>query len=118
MLGFTLGGYAILLAFGNVEFLETLLDDENEENDTKSIYIAVNVTFIHFIVVQIITIIISIISLSWSLSTGIIACIGLIIFVYAIMTAAASAFALLRLARMYKIYIEINKKIEKSKSEK
>ena len=55
LLGFSLGGYAILLAFGNDQFLKLIAG--TEEGESVSPYIEVNAAFIHFIFMQIISLV-------------------------------------------------------------
>ena len=74
LLGFTLGGYAILLAFGNEKFLMILC--AREEDADPSPFMNVNGAFVHFIVVQAVALFFSIISISWEIKTGIIAFIS------------------------------------------
>lgn len=61
LIGFTLGGYAILLAFGDEEFKKVLSGSENSED---SLYLAASATFAHFIFIQIIALMLSIIAKS------------------------------------------------------
>jgi hypothetical protein len=59
VLGFSLGGYAMLLAFGDVKFLQLLA--EPEEEGAVSYYVALNASFVHFIVVQMLAIVMALI---------------------------------------------------------
>lgn len=59
MLGFTLGGYAILLAFGDERFRSILTGSQGDGKPSP--FLIVNATFVHFIFVQIVAIIFSII---------------------------------------------------------
>lgn len=61
LLGFTLGGFAVFLAFGDDKFRELLIqnDDEEDEEDEgdssgSSLYVELCATFVHFILIQII----------------------------------------------------------------
>lgn len=59
LLGFTLGGFAVFLAFGDDKFRELLIqNDEDESEDDgavsgSSLYVELCATFVHFILVQI-----------------------------------------------------------------
>jgi hypothetical protein len=55
LLGFTLGGYAMWIAIGDDEF--RLLISGEEDDGKPSPYMEVNATFVHFIILQIISII-------------------------------------------------------------
>ncbi|MEW8380507.1 MAG: hypothetical protein AB2704_01575 [Candidatus Thiodiazotropha taylori] len=75
LLGFSLGGYAILLSFGNDKFLERLtkpskhyFDSSNDIFKLDSIYIKVNASFVHFISLQMIALLLAIIHHSGALS--------------------------------------------------
>ncbi|MCU7932058.1 MAG: hypothetical protein KZQ90_14750 [Candidatus Thiodiazotropha sp. (ex Codakia rugifera)] len=69
LLGFSLGGYAILLSFGNDKFLERLTKPskgylKNKPKDIfkmDSIYIKVNASFVHFILLQMIALLLALI---------------------------------------------------------
>lgn len=102
LLGFTLGGYAILLSFGNEKFLMNLC--AKNDND-PSPFMNVNGSFVHFIVVQAFALFISIIALCWELKTGIFSFFGFTIFLYSILTGVAAAFAILRLGKWYDIFL-------------
>lgn len=52
MLGFSLGGYAVLLAFGDSSFRETLA---GRSAKGASPFLVMNTTFVHFIVLQTLT---------------------------------------------------------------
>ena len=99
LLGFTLGGYAILLAFGNERFLGLLAGDE--EDKEISGFMAINATFVHFIIVQVISILLALIGTAWEAKTGLFAFIGLLTFAYSIFTAIAAAMSVLRLSKLF-----------------
>lgn len=108
ILGFTLGGYAILLAFGSSKFMEVIAGD-NEKKDDISPFMKINATFLHFIIVQVIALILSAFALVWDLRTGFVAFFGYLSFSYAIMVSVAAAFAILRLASWYNEFITIQR---------
>lgn len=95
LLGFTLGGYAILLAFGDDEFKSAL--SGNNPDGSFSPFMVVNATFIHFILMQIVSLFISLFALTWDIRTGAFAWLGFFIFIYALSTSIAAAFAILKL---------------------
>lgn len=104
VLGFTLGGYAILLAFGSSKFMEAIAGD-NPDEDGFSPFMEINATFLHFIIVQVVALIVSIFSLIWEFKTGLFAFFGFLLFSYAIAISIAAAFAILRLAKWYDDFI-------------
>lgn len=61
LLGFTLGGFAIFVGFGNERFRESLADTDDDP-DVPSVYIELCATFAHFIVVQILALLVAIVS--------------------------------------------------------
>lgn len=55
LLGFTLGGFAIFLGFGDEKFRQ-LLAERDEDQDKASIYVTLCAAFVHFIVIQVLAI--------------------------------------------------------------
>lgn len=102
ILGFTLGGYAILLAFGDERFRQLI--SGKEKDDTSSPFMGVNSTFVHFILVQVVAILAAIFASAWQLKSGIFALFGFFLFSYSILTAAAAAMAVLRVAHWFDIW--------------
>jgi len=62
IIGFTLAGFAILLAFGDTEFLKKL---SYREDENHSPFYKFSSTFLIFIIVQTITLLLSIFTKSW-----------------------------------------------------
>lgn len=104
LLGFTLGGYAMLLAFGNESFCALLADDDGDGKPSP--FLAVNATFIHFILIQVLALVIAVLGLVWSINVGIVAFLGFTVILYALSTAAAAALAILRLAGWFNSFIK------------
>jgi hypothetical protein len=115
LLGFTLGGYAILLAFGNEKYL-MILSARDKNDNNPSPFMNVNGAFVHFILVQSISFLVAIFSLSWEIKSGPFAFLGFFIFIYSLFTGIAAAFAILRLGKWYDIFL--NNKYWKEKKEK
>jgi len=105
ILGFTLGGYAILLAFGNERFLNVIAGQDEDERGEPSPFIEVNASFIHFILCQVLSIILALFGLVWEIDTGFFAGISFLVFIYALTTALAAAFAILRLAKCFDLFV-------------
>lgn len=96
VLGFTLGGYAILLSFGDESFRK-LISGEDPDG-SPSPFMILNETFIHFILVQVISIFLALLGKAWGTGCGFLAGIGFGFFVYSVTTAAAAAMAVLNVA--------------------
>ena len=92
-------GYAFLVGFGNgnEKFLD-ILCSKNSNEDT-SIYMTVSASFFHFIFVQFLSLIFSVISKPLHLC-GVLFfdIIGVTLFLYAIFTIVSTSFAILNLA--------------------
>jgi len=108
ILGFSLGGYAIFMAFSDDKFLELLVDDEDE----NSFYMALNAQFVHFILVQVFSILLAIICKNilpsnedyFEIWDKVLSMFGFLSFSYALFTAVATAFSLLSFGRLYHQY--------------
>lgn len=105
VLGFTLGGYAILLALGDDFFKKSIAEQVEDET---SLFMAVNGAFIHFITVQSIAIMLALIGLSWNIKTGVMAFSGVLFLVYALMSAIAAAIAILEMADLFNLITNNN----------
>jgi hypothetical protein len=120
MLGFSLGGYAVLLAFGNESFRETMA---GESPRGVSPFIVMNTTFVHFIVVQGFSLLLAVLCKntyvsvteygfspdSWvtflaatlSVARWFFWCLGYALFLYSICLALAATMGVFRVARLY-----------------
>lgn len=118
LLGFTLGGFAIWLAFGDDGFRTVMAGESpNEQTKAPSPFMKVNSTFLHFIILQTISLFLSIISKVWSINSGIFAFIGWTVFLYALATAFAAAFAILTLSGLFDIYVTKGREAAAKKKE-
>ena len=68
VLGFSLGGYAMLLAFGDRSFLRML--SEPVEPNKASYFVELNASFVHFIILQTITIFLALIGKAYVSSSA------------------------------------------------
>lgn len=108
ILGFSLGGFAIFMAFSDKKFIDLLVD----KNEDESFYLQLNIQFIHFIVVQTLSILFALLNKGWlpppdstlSFPDKMLSMIGYLLFSYAMFTAIALAFSLLRFGRLYHTY--------------
>lgn len=99
LLGFTLGGYAILLAFGDEKFKSVIAGKEPDGEPTY--YMTMNGAFIHFIILQAITIIVAALGNIWGIKTGPLAWAGFCLFIYSVLSAVAAAMAVLNTADLF-----------------
>lgn len=101
VLGFTLGGYAFILGIGDDKFRDVL---RGGTNGKISPFIEVNATFVHFIILQVIAIIMAVIGSQYAASNvflNVFRFIAILIFLYALTTAFAAVFAIFKLAQWY-----------------
>ena len=94
LLGFSIGAFAIILSFGQIS-----LDLLKSPTEAKSRYLGVVASFVHFIVVQSLTLVVALIGKAWG--GKILGLVGCALFVYAIILSVAAAMRLFRLARIY-----------------
>ncbi|MCU7494750.1 MAG: hypothetical protein HF314_12085 [Ignavibacteria bacterium] len=140
LMGFSLGGFAIFLAFGDNQFLSIIRG--SNENGKSSPFINLSASFVHFILVQMLALLSAIAAKSlyipfpeWILniftSLGISETfiwgfasilrtigwfLGFFLFIYALFTAIAATMAIFRLTRWFDIYS--GKNISKRKNPK
>ena len=55
LVGFTLGGYAILVAFGDDKFRALLASKEHNQNNSP--FVVMSATFMHFILTQVLSLV-------------------------------------------------------------
>lgn len=95
IMGFSLGGMAILLAFSHKEFLTAI----REEGDESSLFMNAVVLFFHFLLIQVIAILLAVISKSYS--SDILSAVGFYFTIYGILSALGIAAALFQIARIF-----------------
>lgn len=115
LLGFSLGGMAIILSFGGERFLQSISGREDGEQE-ESPYIVVTAAFAHFVFVQVLSLIVSILCLAFwriegpsselpfAINQAARIClwgIGFWLFLYAICLSAATLFAVFRVATWF-----------------
>lgn len=100
ILGFSLGGYAILIGFGDEKFLNVLrMKDKDEE---VSPYMKINASFLHFIFIQFVCLFFaSVAEMTHSEYIFPIYFFGNMIFFYAICSVIATAFTVLNVASWF-----------------
>ena len=120
VLGFSLGGYALLLAIGDENF-RALISGEDEDGETSP-YMEVNAAFVHFILMQLLSLLCALFASAYNFEidpNGRIASliklynfpidhlvltwnfIGYTLFIYALLTAFAATLAILRVSSWY-----------------
>lgn len=116
LLGFTLGGFAIFIGFGDEKFRAILA--EPNKNPAPAVYLSLCSTFVHFILVQCIALVAAILAKSWHfywegmdpireflpVLNGIGGALGYGIFLYALTSVIAATMHLFRIANMYALF--------------
>lgn len=113
VLGFSLGGYAIWLAIGDDRFRQIVA--KTDEGEPVSMFMSVNASFVHFIVLQFASILLALLGASVAPDTPmpsgpavtliILGGIGFLVFLYALMAALAALMAIFRMASLYEVHI-------------
>ena len=122
LLGFSLGGYALLIAIGDENFRSLISGVDEDEDGEHSPYMEVNSTFVHFILMQLISLVYALFSSAYYFTLDpngkmgqLIAnynfpldevvlvgrfC-GFTLFIYALLTALAATLAIFRVSSWY-----------------
>lgn len=117
VLGFSLGGYAMLVGFGDEKFLNALRS--KGEAEKASPYMKVNASFLHFIFIQFLCILFSTIAEAVNLKNNIcIYFIGTTLFFYSLFTIISTAFAVLNLADWFDCLYMIDNEDENKSDDK
>lgn len=116
LLGFTLGGFAIFMGFGDEKFNALLAEPASES--TVNDYVALCAHFVHFITVQAVALMVAIVVKSFQfyspiadpirdwlpLLNGIVGAFGCLLFLYALTSVLAAAMHVFRIARLYSVF--------------
>ena len=126
IIGFSLGGYAIWLALGDEKFRYTISGKSKDGSDSP--FIKVNATFVHFIILQVISLLFALIvkskplynsPLDWqhyalniapwlydfsNIAHIVASFVGYLLFIYAILSALAATMAIFRIAGWLEVY--------------
>ncbi|WP_421276447.1 hypothetical protein [Aeromonas veronii] len=126
VIGFSLGGYAIWLALGDEKFRYTISGKSKDGSDSP--FIKVNATFVHFIILQITSLLFALIvkskplynsPLDWqhlvlsiapwlydfsNIAHIVASFVGYLLFIYAILSALAATMAIFRIAGWLEVY--------------
>lgn len=115
LLGFTLGGFAIFIGFGDEKFRQLLSAAGSGESLPKNAYVQLCATFVHFIVVQILALIAALLCKSWWFYTPLMdpvrhlmpwanalaGALGYGLFLYALTSVLAATMHVFRIATLY-----------------
>lgn len=119
VLGFTLGGFAIFISFGDEKFRQLLAEPDEDDAEAPTAYVQLCSTFVHFILVQIIALLFAIIAKSthfpWEKSpdffkaalpwlNGAVGFVGYTLFIYSLTSALAATMHVFRIASMYETF--------------
>ena len=120
LLGFSLGGYALLIAIGDESF-RSLISGVDEDGE-QSPYMEVNSTFVHFIIMQLVSLVYALFSFAYYFKLDpdgpigklvieynfplnevvfVGRFIGFTLFIYALLTALAATFAIFQVSSWY-----------------
>lgn len=114
LLGFTLGGFAIFIGFGDEKF-RALLAQPEANVELQTVYVELCATFVHFILVQILALIFAVLARAWwfyaswmdpvrdylPLLNGLAGGIGYGLFLYALTSVLAATMHVFRIASLY-----------------
>lgn len=117
LLGFTLGGFAIFIGFGDADFIGSLAEPE-EDASKPTVYGALCATFVHFILVQVGALLYAVVAKSWwfyvdwpeevqrilPFMNAVGGAVGYCLFLYALTSVLAATLHVFRIAMMYEKY--------------
>ena len=104
ILGFYIGGYAIIITFGDNEFRKFLV--KAKTSDGKSILLVINGAFIHFIMAQTLSIVLAYIVNSIGIENLFANIILSLPFFYSLVFCVAIAFEIKTISKWYKKFID------------
>lgn len=103
LLGFSIGGYAILISFGDEGFRKFLAS--TFVSSETSLFQVVNGVFLHFIIIQVATATLASLVHAISPDNFFVNFIGCTLFYYALLFCAAAAFEIKTVGKWYQIYV-------------
>jgi hypothetical protein len=115
LLGFTLGGYAILLAFGDSEFHAMLCGKDEEEGGKESPFVSFAAMYMHFLVIQVVVLIVALLAKCSGLNGVLINLIGFVGLFYALFTGLAAIAGIFKQVTRFDKFVENKKKHSKHK---
>ncbi|WP_156939580.1 hypothetical protein [Desulfocurvus vexinensis] len=99
LIGFSLGGYAVMLAFGDRRFQDAVRGKCSD--GTSSPYLRISATMAHFVLVQIITLLFSVCCSSANLANPVLNFLGTLMFIYSILLGISATLSIFFMSRMY-----------------
>ncbi|WP_257294581.1 hypothetical protein [Endozoicomonas sp. YOMI1] len=139
MLGFALGGYAILVVFGDERFIQIISGSPSSKK--ASPFMGINAAFLHFILIQLLALMaalvisnnpVSLIPVEWKICVykqlpelksalpyikNSVHFIGSLLYVYAITLGLAAALAIFRVSRWFDTYQQKKKQASSSQNQ-
>ncbi|WP_449427208.1 hypothetical protein [Rhodanobacter umsongensis] len=118
LLGFSLGGLAMLLSFGNEEFQKFISQKNDVTESDPTAFLEVSASFVHFMLLQLASLVISIafkaldFYLPWPPAlrmivdtlTVILSGVGYLLFLYSITAMVAAVFAVFRMTSWFEMF--------------
>lgn len=116
LLGFSLGGLAMLISFGDEEFKRIIA--QKSENSKVSAYVSLVASFVHFILLQLLALLYAVVrnalnfEYSWpsaltaaiKVATACFSGLGYLIFLYSLTSMIAAVFAIFRVTGWYELF--------------
>ncbi len=123
LLGFTLGGFAIFLSLGSEDFRSLMAQPDENQSTDSSPYMTVIGSFVHFVFIQMLSIMAAILSNAASYTTkpafittnvnsilaSVIGFFGYGLFIYSLLLALSVCFAIYRMSGLFAKYDSIKK---------
>jgi hypothetical protein len=110
VIGFSLGGYAIFLGLGDEKFKSILGGNDETNKGRPSPFISLNTAFLHFIIIQLLALVLAVIGKSLGIQIAVYGVPSFIAFFYALLLAAAATIELYRVACWYDTHIDYEKR--------
>ena len=104
ILGFSLAGYAMFLAFGDEAFRRLIAGEYGDGKESP--FMEFNAIFLHFIVVQILAILLAVNAKVREIDGGVAAYFSCVVFVYSLLTALAAAIEIFRCSRLFDRFVK------------
>lgn len=123
LLGFSLGGLAMLLSFGNAEFQKFISEKDEASQSDPTAFIEVSASFVHFMLLQLASLLVATIFsaldfyLLWpecirpavNFGTIVLSGIGYLLFLYSITAMIAAVFAVFRMTSWFEMFQNASK---------
>lgn len=130
LLGFTLGGFAVFLGFGDEKFRAILAEPDEESPSDPTLYSKLCATFVHFIVIQSLALGCAVLAKAWDfyypwpsqvrdalpLLRGLGGAIGYGLFLYALTSVIAATMHVFRIAVLYEYHQKLQAEIKRAEA--